>query len=868
MNDITYAVSVDVNNPIIPYNVYVANVLDSNVRYLEITLYQNGNVIALSNEATATASLVTDDVLIDDSVECTISNNIITVPLEDLQRHGNLGVQVTVTEGEKVLAIPFPIQVRVTPNIAEEAQIDNDSLGSYAEVVREIAAARGDYPDLKGRIDGEIDRIDDDITNTVKYVEISGTGSTAADDCIEQNTLYRVYISSNIASYARYSLICVVNNDKKTQYAFTRHGFIMYRSKSGDEAWSEWDYLPNHSLMSKAIRKAVIGGFFGIEADSELDKTYNVHNADVDSYLSKIPYEYATDVFEHSHIDEDFTTLTVNRADRPNILSLSKPSDAVTISFKDTNTSKEWSEAVSGSTHDVKNLIPGHLYYYTFYDAGNGVLQSGKISPSGQIRMIDGGGNTFNIRDLGGWSCDGGTLKYGLIYRGCRLNGSGVSLSNDQILFFRNTLGIRDEIDLRSDSNASGITDTALGIGVDYVRKQLHYYQESVQNDGSNYAYLVKRISQNVKEGRISYIHCSSGADRTGQLSMIIEAVCGVAQSDLDRDYELTSFAYETNNERLYSRRRNTSTNADWKTFIAAFMELDGADLKDKVIRYLVRNGVTIDEINCLRAYFIDGNPAKLAPPYGKATVTKTLANIATDEIENAIELYQPFETVLRPANSYTIQSVTVTMGGSDVTATYYHNGKISIPSVTGDITIAATGTIVSGTIVSSTIVSGVVNQNGTFSFYDADGNLLFTTTGASVIGTDKVYEILDFALSGDPNNIPALLVDNTVDQTHNPDGHYILYYIDSDEVRHDIFNFTEYLHGAAGADGFSPTATVTQTATGATITVTDANGTTTANIANGQDYNLTAQDKSDIAALVLAQLPTTQGVQYGNTSN
>ena len=38
MNNITYAVSVDVNNPIIPYNVYVANVLDSSVRYLEITL--------------------------------------------------------------------------------------------------------------------------------------------------------------------------------------------------------------------------------------------------------------------------------------------------------------------------------------------------------------------------------------------------------------------------------------------------------------------------------------------------------------------------------------------------------------------------------------------------------------------------------------------------------------------------------------------------------------------------------------------------------------------------------------------------------------------------------------------------------------
>ena len=39
---------------------------------------------------------------------------------------------------------------------------------------------------------------------------------------------------------------------------------------------------------------------------------------------------------------------------------------------------------------------------------------------------------------------------------------------------------------------------------------------------------------------------------------------------------------------------------------------------------------------------------------------------------------------------------------------------------------------------------------------------------------------------------------------------------------------------GQDGADGFSPTATVTQTAEGATITITDGNGTTTADIAKG----------------------------------
>ena len=37
---------------------------------------------------------------------------------------------------------------------------------------------------------------------------------------------------------------------------------------------------------------------------------------------------------------------------------------------------------------------------------------------------------------------------------------------------------------------------------------------------------------------------------------------------------------------------------------------------------------------------------------------------------------------------------------------------------------------------------------------------------------------------------------------------------------------------------------------------------------ADGQDYVLTAQDKSDIADIVLSELPTTQGVLYGNTSN
>lgn len=80
---------------------------------------------------------------------------------------------------------------------------------------------------------------------------------------------------------------------------------------------------------------------------------------------------------------------------------------------------------------------------------------------------------------------------------------------------------------------------------------------------------------------------------------------------------------------------------------------------------------------------------------------------------------------------------------------------------------------------------------------------------------------------------------------------------------------------GSPGQPGISPTASVTQTATGATVTVTDASGTTTATLTNGPqgpqgpqgpagaDYVLTAQDKEDIAGIVMSELPTWTGGSY-----
>ena len=156
------------------------------------------------------------------------------------------------------------------------------------------------------------------------------------------------------------------------------------------------------------------------------------------------------------------------------------------------------------------------------------------------------------------------------------------------------------------------------------------------------------------------------------------------------------------------------------------------------------------------------------------ATNIVEFKTVPSENIDNCIEngvLYRLYISDLETAgyvianNNYT----KITQYASTL------NGRILSRSRQGETPFQPAGEWSEWEEIGSKIASGVINQNGTISFYDADGNLLFTTTGASVIG---------------------------------PQG------------------------------------------------------------APGNDYVLTEQDKADIADIVLQELPTTQGVLYGNTSN
>lgn len=84
----------------------------------------------------------------------------------------------------------------------------------------------------------------------------------------------------------------------------------------------------------------------------------------------------------------------------------------------------------------------------------------------------------------------------------------------------------------------------------------------------------------------------------------MIEALCGVSDSDIWRDFEITALQGRT--------RTSTAYGSDFRTSImAVFPEsADDANIKSYVAQWCVSQGFDVNKINRLRHLLIEGNPA------------------------------------------------------------------------------------------------------------------------------------------------------------------------------------------------------------------------------------------------------------------
>lgn len=247
---------------------------------------------------------------------------------------------------------------------------------------------------------------------------------------------------------------------------------------------------------------------------------------------------------------------------------------------------------------DVYDLKTNMIYYYRVeLTLSNGSLTtaSGTFKTADTPRILSAEG-VYNLRDIGGWkTASGKAIKQGLLYRGTELDGlvdASYSITANGVNTMLATFGIRTDMDLRySEDNPYG-TD-ALGAGVEHIYYGAQMYSDIFGEEGKNamralFADLADESNYPV------YLHCTQGLDRTGTACYVLEALLGVEEEDLMKDYQLSALHH-----------KNLWAMEQMEAFVADFNNLKGETLQEKAEGYLLSVGVTAEEIASIRNIFL-----------------------------------------------------------------------------------------------------------------------------------------------------------------------------------------------------------------------------------------------------------------------
>lgn len=283
--------------------------------------------------------------------------------------------------------------------------------------------------------------------------------------------------------------------------------------------------------------------------DYRKESEFDMENAGVRSFLEQVDYSD----------DPDYTRSEVSNysgTDKPMPMKISWEGKASSVLVStSSDLSNAWSISVKESPASLYNLVPGVRYFYSVLAADGTVLKESSVIPKGPMRMID--GLNKNTRDLGGWKAGDKTLRYGKLFRGANLDNIQEDAAMMDMVI--NRLGIGVDLDLRGlppgaqggsgEKNPWKPSDPVI-----YKNIQLwHYFVPSANKSYSvdvspgetsdQYQHAIHCIIGWLKEGKVVYFHCHGGADRTGTLAFLLEALLGVSESDLSKDFELTTYS-------------------------------------------------------------------------------------------------------------------------------------------------------------------------------------------------------------------------------------------------------------------------------------------------------------------------------------
>ena len=216
-----------------------------------------------------------------------------------------------------------------------------------------------------------------------------------------------------------------------------------------------------------------------------------------------------------------------------------------------------------------------------------------------------------NFRDLGGRrGLEGRMIPQGLIFRCSGFNNNSSDggktpgaprFTEEGLRIIREELKIKTDLDLRSHGETARMTASPLGEDVNYVNISTVAYAGTFTPSGMEIMAKNFRVFTKPENYPVAF-HCIAGADRTGSLAVLLEALLGVDRDEIMRDYVLTSFF-------------TTRPHANGDILLNGLNHFGRPDepLSVKAERYFLEAGITPEELLAFRTIVL-GEGLKPSP--------------------------------------------------------------------------------------------------------------------------------------------------------------------------------------------------------------------------------------------------------------
>ena len=343
---------------------------------------------------------------------------------------------------------------------------------------------------------------------------------------------------------------------------------------------------------------------------NKLDKLWSDCPSSIDDGKERVSFH--TDV-QKAYLNDAIDSVTdhargIEELSRPQPLEFTWESDETTFEVH-LSEKKNYADSIIYNVNENKvsftNLKIDTQYYYKVISNNTSIKEGSFLTSNEIIRNMYVSGVT-NVRDLGGYHIKGGkTTNQGMVFRTATLNTCGTETVKENISTkgketMLNEMKVKAEIDLRMVSNneVGGLKEGTgvLGESVKYYQCPMDY-NLSFETGEINLESLRKVFSiLGNSDNYPVFFHCAIGTDRTGYIAWLINAVLGVAEGYLWRDYLFSNFG------NIGSNRKMSNISG---LYVYHINRTEGETLQERATNYLLNKGVKKSEIDTLKSMML-----------------------------------------------------------------------------------------------------------------------------------------------------------------------------------------------------------------------------------------------------------------------